>query len=151
MKLTPSQVKNLMRRGLRLLVDPDPDPEERKDLYQFFRNECAFCGVPVENGGGDLDHLIPASKGGSNHLSNRVLSCKPCNAKHRRDNDWVPYLRSVCRNQRTYISRRRRIDAWMKQCGGPKRLPSRVLSVIKKECARSTAHYDQACQRVRGA
>jgi HNH endonuclease len=150
MKLTPSQVKNLMRRGLRLLVDPDPDPEERKDLYQFFRNKCAFCGVSVENGSGDLDHLIPASKGGSNHLSNRVLSCKPCNAEHRRDKDWEQYLKSICRNQRTYLSRWRRIDTWMKRCGGPKCLPSRVLSVIEKECARSTAYYDRACRRVRG-
>jgi hypothetical protein len=35
MKLTPAQVKNLMRRGLRFLVDPEPDRTDKDRLIAF--------------------------------------------------------------------------------------------------------------------
>lgn len=48
--------------------------------------ECAYCGktdVDLE-----LDHIIPKSKGGSNHLNNLVLSCRECNISK---NDKLPH------------------------------------------------------------
>jgi hypothetical protein len=36
MKLTPAQVKNLMRRGLRFLVDPEPEPAEKDRMIALF-------------------------------------------------------------------------------------------------------------------
>jgi 5-methylcytosine-specific restriction endonuclease McrA len=81
----PAQVKNLMRRGLRLLVDPAVTPEEKRRVYAFFENQCAFCGAGIA-GKGDLDHLVPTSKNGSNHISNRVLSCGGAT----RRKSWIP-------------------------------------------------------------
>lgn len=45
---------------------------------------CAYCGVTLD-GCPDrprpqVDHVMPKSRGGSNHLSNKVLACGSCNA-----------------------------------------------------------------------
>lgn len=47
-------------------------------LYKF-SHHCAYCGktdVPFE-----IDHVIPKSKGGTDRVSNLVLSCHNCNQK----------------------------------------------------------------------
>lgn len=38
---------------------------------------CHHCGVKVEKG--EIDHLFPWSRGGTDDPSNLVLSCRPCN------------------------------------------------------------------------
>lgn len=41
---------------------------------------CSYCGHSVEDGASlSLDHLQPASKGGSNKPSNLVTACERCN------------------------------------------------------------------------
>jgi len=51
--------------------------EVRSYLLEKFGRQCAYCG------GGEtafeLDHLLPKSRGGSNRVSNLVLSCHECN------------------------------------------------------------------------
>lgn len=41
---------------------------------------CVYCGGPAKS----LDHVIPASRGGRNHLPNLVPACNCCN-KLKRD------------------------------------------------------------------
>lgn len=51
--------------------------EVRSYLLEKFGHRCAYCGrggMPFE-----LDHLLPRSRGGSNRVSNLVLSCQDCN------------------------------------------------------------------------
>jgi HNH endonuclease len=36
---------------------------------------CEYCGLEATT----LDHVVPKSKGGSNHRSNLVPCCHPCN------------------------------------------------------------------------
>ena len=51
--------------------------EVREYLLEKFNRTCVYCGareVPF-----NLDHFHPKSKGGSNRVSNLVLSCIPCN------------------------------------------------------------------------
>ena len=51
--------------------------EVRQYLLAKFNHTCVYCGakeVPF-----NLDHVHPKSKGGSNKISNLVLSCVPCN------------------------------------------------------------------------
>ena len=46
-------------------------------LLEKHHRACAYCGitdVPFER-----DHIVPRSQGGSNRISNLVLSCRPCN------------------------------------------------------------------------
>ncbi|AOQ26724.1 hypothetical protein [Vibrio phage 2E1] len=41
---------------------------------------CQYCGcdLPVEQS--TLDHIVATNKGGSNHISNLIYCCKPCNS-----------------------------------------------------------------------
>ncbi len=51
--------------------------EVRSYLLEKFGRQCAYCHstkVPFE-----IDHQIPRSRGGSNRVSNLVLSCHTCN------------------------------------------------------------------------
>ncbi len=52
--------------------------EARAYLLEKFGRCCVYCGqsdVPFE-----LDHVVPRSRGGSDRVSNLVLSCHECNA-----------------------------------------------------------------------
>ena len=56
--------------------------EVRCYLLERYRRRCVYCGcsnVPFE-----IDHVLPRSRGGSNRVSNLVLSCHACN--HAKDN-----------------------------------------------------------------
>lgn len=53
--------------------------EVREYLLEKYNRTCVYCNktnLPVE-----IDHVIPKSKGGSNRISNLVLSCIKCNIK----------------------------------------------------------------------
>ncbi|NEQ37919.1 MAG: HNH endonuclease [Okeania sp. SIO3I5] len=77
--------------------------EVRQYLLEKFNRTCVYCGakeVPF-----NLDHFHPKSKGGSNRVSNLVLSCVPCNQN--KDNqlpaDFLsdkPKLLALIENQR---------------------------------------------------
>lgn len=150
MKLTPSQVKNLMRRGLRFLVDPEPDAEEKRKCIEFFGHACAYCGAAIEKGRGDLDHLVSAALGGRNHISNRVFSCKPCNAEQKRDKQWEEFLREKHGSSPTSETMRQKILGWVVAAGAVPPMPDALLQLLEEEGARVTAAYDEACRRVRG-
>ena len=51
--------------------------EVREYLLAKWNRRCVYCGrsgVPLE-----IDHVVPRSRGGSNRVSNLVLSCHSCN------------------------------------------------------------------------
>ena len=39
---------------------------------------CAYCGLAL-NGFGEVDHVIPVSRGGNSFPSNLTLACRTCN------------------------------------------------------------------------
>lgn len=151
MKLTPSQVKNLMRRGLRLLVDPEPARAERERCIEFFGSCCAYCGMQVVVGQGTLDHLLAAALGGRNHVSNRVFSCRECNDKEKRDRAWKEFLIEKTGTEAMMGARLDKISEWINLAGAVPPLTESTLQTIEDEAKRVTAAYDQACKRVRGA
>ncbi len=53
--------------------------EVREYLLEKFNRTCVYCGT--KEGTFNLDHFHPKSKGGSDKVSNLVLSCVPCNQK----------------------------------------------------------------------
>jgi 5-methylcytosine-specific restriction endonuclease McrA len=53
--------------------------EVREYLLEKFNRTCVYCGT--KEGPFNLDHFHPKSKGGSDRVSNLVLSCVPCNQK----------------------------------------------------------------------
>ena len=85
--ITPGYVKNVIRRSLREIVDPSPTKEDEERIWKFFNSECAYCGKPLSKlqKQGHIDHLVPSSLGGPNHISNRVLSCATCNDAEKLD------------------------------------------------------------------
>ena len=53
--------------------------ERRASLLEKFGRSCVYCGginQPFE-----MDHVLPRSRGGSDSVSNLVLSCHQCNAQ----------------------------------------------------------------------
>ena len=40
---------------------------------------CAYCGALAADGPLEIDHVVPVSKGGSDHESNLVAACCDCN------------------------------------------------------------------------
>ena len=147
----PAQVKNLMRRGLRLLVDPNLSAEDKRRIYAFFDGRCAYCGDQID-GNGQLDHLIPTSKRGSNHISNRVLSCGDCNAKRNSIPSGDSSSPSNERAKRISSQmRQQKIEQWISECGDALVIPDAILSVVHEESDRVVEEYDIAVRRIREA
>ena len=44
---------------------------------------CAGCGRVLEKEFMELDHILPKSDRGANHILNRILLCRPCNSRKR--------------------------------------------------------------------
>lgn len=62
----------------------------RKLLWQESQGRCAYCGQHTPDEHRTIEHLIPTSKGGPNHLCNVIAACAPCN--NGKPNDVSPSL-----------------------------------------------------------
>jgi 5-methylcytosine-specific restriction endonuclease McrA len=114
-RMTPAYAKNTIRRALHAVVDPEPSASEVAALWEFFGAKCAYCGQALSKAdrNGHIDHLIPTTGGGTNAITNRVLSCAPCNGDEKREDDWLTFLRKKSNNDPgIFESRRRQIDIW---------------------------------------
>ena len=54
------------------------------------RYTCTYCGASGADVELEIDHIVPASKGGSNHISNLTTACKKCNLGKGNDQTIVP-------------------------------------------------------------
>ena len=52
-----------------------------KDLWWEQDGHCASCGMWFPPEGHDVDHVVPNSKGGTDHISNLQCLCRKCNAE----------------------------------------------------------------------
>lgn len=76
---------------------------DRPVLYSRDRHICAYCGDQFLARDLTVDHITPKSKGGSNHWTNVVAACKPCN--HRKGSKtpeqarmhllYIPYVPNI--------------------------------------------------------
>ncbi len=57
-------------------------PSNKRKRLRLLMNYpyCAYCGVKLSQRNSTVDHVVPKCRGGSNSLSNLVLSCEKCNA-----------------------------------------------------------------------
>lgn len=53
-------------------------PEQIATLRQHQKDKCGYCLEPL-GGGGQVDHMVPVAKGGTNALANLVIACQQCN------------------------------------------------------------------------
>ncbi len=140
---TPGYVKNMIRRSLREIVDSSPTKEEEERIWQFFDSECAYCGKPLRKlkKEGHIDHLFPASLGGVNHISNRVLSCATCNEAEKLDGAWQEFILRKNQDQEVVRTRVSKIREWQKLNGAPV-LDKNKLREIERLGESVAAYYD---------
>jgi len=80
-------VKTLKDIERELLGGSKPDKTKRKKLsrtdektiFQTYKGKCAICGKKTEFDYGEVDHIKPLAKGGSNSPSNLQWLCTRCN------------------------------------------------------------------------
>lgn len=53
--------------------------QQIREQYARQRGRCYYCTQKVKWGDHHIEHVIPLSRGGSNDISNIVISCAPCN------------------------------------------------------------------------
>lgn len=109
--MSPGLAKNHIRRALRAIVDPEPKEREITELWEHFGSACAYCGYSLDRRmrNGHVDHLV---HNGSNHISNRVLSCPTCNGDEKREGPWLEFLRKKNPDQSIYYTRKDKIESW---------------------------------------
>ena len=134
------RVKNMIGRALRGVVDPEPTGKQISRLWEYFSSTCAYCGRAVQkkNKSAHIDHLIPTSKKGTNHISNRVLSCASCNEQEKKEMDWEPFLHQKNPSDIDFHARKQRILDWQKHQGGPVTLFEDAARALEK--ATRTVH-----------
>lgn len=112
---TPAYVRNIIRRSLREICDPSPKKKEEQMIWDFFDSECAYCGKQLKknNKEGHIDHLVSSALGGSNCISNRVLSCANCNEKEKLDMPWEKFLDQKNPDKSMASQRRNKILKWL--------------------------------------
>jgi hypothetical protein len=145
-KMTPGYAKNTMRRTLRAVIDPEPSALEIAKLWEYFGSVCAYCECPLRRGNreGHVDHLI---SGGTNHISNRVLSCPACNGDEKRDEDWLVFLQKKTLDQQIFRARRNRIESWNESTKSQEQ--SRIDAQVQIEIDRAISAFDNAVANLR--
>jgi hypothetical protein len=69
---------------------------QKREILEYFDDECCYCGVHVGLQNLNQDHLIPMNKQslGLHAWGNVVPTCGSCNSK-KQQKDWEAYL-SIC-------------------------------------------------------
>ena len=147
---TPGYVRNMIRRSLREIVDPSPRKNDEQKIWEYFNSECAYCGKKVrkEYKEGHIDHLVSSSCGGSNRISNRVLSCASCNEKEKLDMPWEQFLKQKCLSKQTESKRKEKILRWQKTHNGFT-LSKETLDKIESFAGDATSYYSEKVKQAR--
>ena len=151
-RCTPSFVKNIIRRSLREIVDPIPAEKGKTAIWAYFKNECAFCGKKLDRTRkeGHIDHLVPSSRGGINHISNRVLSCATCNEKEKLDTDWKEFLQTKVSDPNLLTDRIAAIEGWHSTHKTKSvQLSKELLLAIESAAQRTVNVYDESVDEIR--
>lgn len=60
--------------------------KNRQHRFERARGRCEACGIHLEVGKWECDHLVPIKDGGTNDITNLRVLCRPCHAiKTRQD------------------------------------------------------------------
>ena len=57
---------------------PPPYRTQKQTLFGRQWGQCAGCGLSFPPGMFDIDHVVPQSKGGTDHIDNLQLLCTRC-------------------------------------------------------------------------
>ncbi len=117
MPKSPAWAKNVVKQVLWTAIDRELTPREVDALWANFGSACAYCGASLRRGdkSAHKDHLLPVELGGTNHISNRVLSCAACNEKEKRDEPWLDFLTRKVPDRALFDARKTKIEVWRQQ------------------------------------
>jgi len=91
-----SRANSSNRRALKRKSGGKHTLAELQELYTSQEGKCFYCKAVLGTGRGSwhADHYIPLSKGGSNAISNIVITCPTCNRKkhNKLPHDWTKEL-----------------------------------------------------------
>ena len=129
---TPGYVKNMIERSLTEIVDPGLSKKNKTKTWEFFNSKCAYCGKKLNRSKreGHIDHLVSASKHGTNHISNRVLSCANCNEKEKLARGWVKFVSIKNPNKKLAKTRKEKISKWKKQNKRHQKIDTKLLNKV---------------------
>jgi hypothetical protein len=92
-----AKTRTVYASSFTLLIEPWQRSDGHRDLFdQLVARDggaCVWCGcsLDADSQAATIDHVIPRSAGGVNHLDNYVLACGPCNSRRRAVDaaDWM--------------------------------------------------------------
>jgi len=147
---TPAYVRNMIRRSLREICDPSPKKKEEQMIWDYFDSKCAYCGKQIikDNKEGHIDHLVSSALGGSNCISNRVLSCANCNEKEKLEMPWEIFLDRKNLDNSLAAQRKERILQWINK-NETAILRKDILDKIKNMGDEVVAAYDEKVKLIR--
>jgi len=101
-----------------------------------------------------MDHLVAASVGGDEEITNFVLACKSCNGDEKRGMDWKAFLRTKVENPSVRRKRATRIRKWVSsqrqvRTASAQARRTKVLRQVEREARQAIAAYEAAVARVR--
>jgi len=79
-------------------------PKDKIYLLELYGDRCIFCNIIMISDTGfqtkltsednlTIEHILPRSKGGPNHLDNKCLSCASCNS--RKQSNIIPAINRI--------------------------------------------------------
>ncbi|XGI80657.1 HNH endonuclease [Enterobacter hormaechei] len=72
----------------------------RHHLWEMTNRRCSYCGIPLKEQDGNIDHIHPSSKNGSDSIANLRVVCKSCNSS--KGNKLLEEWRLVLRWRKKY-------------------------------------------------
>ena len=149
---TPAYVKNMIRRCFREQIDRSPTKSQLAQIWDYFQKSCVYCGIELDrkNREGHIDHLVPASQKGPNHISNRVLSCAACNEKEKLDKDWRVFLEEKVPDSSLREARKKIIEQWMvAQGAGCFTIAEELLQESERLADIAVRAFDSGIEKIR--
>jgi hypothetical protein len=143
-----SAAKNRMARAVESILDPWP--ESKDPIWDFFRSECAYCGVKLVRGE-RLGHIDHATSKAGNHMGNLVLACSVCNGDEKLDMDWREFLEQKVSDQALLQERIERIERWQALHPKPELVASPEVAAADAELRAMIVAFGDKCAELRAA
>lgn len=151
-KTTPSMAKGHINRSLLQIIDKPPTKVQKQQIWKYFENKCAYCGIYIEPDSrkGHLDHLISTKDGGSNDIYNFVLACNICNGDEKRESQWQTFLQNKCSDlpSEIYLKRLLHIENWHNQ-SEVDQLDTEILNKIQAIIEKAKNDFDCSVEQMR--
>lgn len=143
-----SAAKNRMARAVESILDAWPASKD--PIWNFFRSECAYCGVKLVKGE-RLGHIDHATSKAGNHAGNLVLACSVCNGDEKLDMDWREFLEKKVSDSALRQERIVRIERWQALHPKPELAASPQVAALDAELRAMIVAFGEKCAELRTA